>query len=305
MKYIAFCDILSEKEGEVMEFLQLKYFQHAAKTENFSRTAESYHVPPSCVSLSVKRLERELDTKLFDRTSNKLTLNENGRILLESVENIFAELERVKNILLDNADEPSGKIHILIMTNRRIMTQIISEFRNRYRNVSFIIDLDVRKDFKRYDIIISDRIIERNDFSYRDFVSEEIRLAVDCTNPIASRTQIDVNMLKKEKFICLTPNHSLRKITDTLCEQAGFSPDIVIECDDPFYIREYVKMGMGVSLVPVFSWQNQFDDSVSLIKINAGVERHSKIYTNMNASPSAKFFAKYIAIPTNHKEGRA
>ena len=43
-----------------MELLQLTYFCDAAETENFSRTAQRFTVPPSNISQSIKRLETEL-----------------------------------------------------------------------------------------------------------------------------------------------------------------------------------------------------------------------------------------------------
>ena len=58
--------------------LQLRYFYESAKTESFAKTAEKYMVPASSVSASVKRLEQELETSLFDRTSNKIKLNDKG-----------------------------------------------------------------------------------------------------------------------------------------------------------------------------------------------------------------------------------
>ena len=47
-----------------MELLQLMYFCDAAETENFSRTAKKYHVPPSDISQSIKRLELELSAEV-------------------------------------------------------------------------------------------------------------------------------------------------------------------------------------------------------------------------------------------------
>ena len=77
-----------------MELLQLRYFYESAKNENFAKTAEKYMVPPSSVSASVKRLEDELGCKLFDRRSNRITLNENGMQLQNSLSVIFDELDQ-------------------------------------------------------------------------------------------------------------------------------------------------------------------------------------------------------------------
>ena len=279
-----------------MEFLQLKYFLHSAKTENFSHTAEKFRVPPSSVSISIKKLETELGVKLFDRKSNKLMLNEKGRVFLTYVENMFRELDETISALKNLEGQPDGKIRMLVNTNRRTITKIISEFRSSYPNVSFSIDLDESKDYKNYDIVITDSIIDNGSFEQYDFISEEIMLACHSRNPLSSRKNITMDILRNEKFISLPQNHSLRNITDKLCSQAGFLPDIVIECDDPFYIREYLKMEMGISIVPLFSWENQLDNSISLIRINDGVFRNSKLYVNKNAPEIARFFAQHIKV---------
>ena len=73
-----------------MEFLQLRYFYESAKNESFALTAKKHMVPTSSVSASVKRLENELGTKLFDRSSNRITLNEKGFVFFGMVEDIFS-----------------------------------------------------------------------------------------------------------------------------------------------------------------------------------------------------------------------
>ncbi len=277
-----------------MEFLQLKYFQHAAKTENFSHTAKHFMVPPSSISLTIKRLESELGTCLFDRYGNTVKLNQKGQVFLTSVNNIFAELTAAKNNLNKLTGTPFGIIRMLVITNRRIITEIISNFRAEYPDISFILDMSKKNSYSNYDIIVTDADINTDNFYSKKFVDEEILLAVPSSNPISSKHQIEMRALKEESFISFSPDHSLRNITNDLCSQAGFSPNIVIECNDPFYIREYVKMGMGISLVPSLSWKNQFDTSVMLLKINDGICRHSRIYVNNNSSYSAGFFAQYM-----------
>ncbi len=276
-----------------MEFLQLEYFRHAARTENFSHTAKTFMVPPSSVSSTIKKLETELGVKLFDRQGNTIRLNEKGRLFLKSVDNIFSELVVAKNNMC-SGEKPSGTIRVLVMTNRRLMTKIISEFNTQYPDVSFVLDLSENNSYTNYDIIITDAILDNDNFYSENFLTEEICLAVPKSNPISFRRQVAMYALKNEKFISFSVNHSLRDITNSLCRQAGFSPDIIVECDDPFYIRECVKLGMGVSIVPAYSWKSQFDDSVSLLKINDGVYRESRIYVNTQAPNSAKFFAQYI-----------
>ncbi|MBQ3124603.1 MAG: LysR family transcriptional regulator [Clostridia bacterium] len=282
-----------------MEFLQLTYFQHAARTENFSHTATHFRVPPSSVSSSIKKLEDELETKLFDRSANRLILNENGKRFLKSVDNIFSELDRAKNDISDMSGKPSGKIHLLINNNRMTMTGIIADFRNKYPDISFILDFDGDKAYTDYDMIITDETITSNAFESFDFISEEVMLAVHKTNPISERDEITMSELENEKFICLHKNYSLRTFTDILCRSACISPDIVIECDDPQCIRDYLIMGMGVSLFPTVSWQRQTHPSIKLLRVDGGVYRNSKIYISRKSSLSTRIFLEHIKNSTS------
>ena len=78
-----------------MEMLQLKYFFESAKNESFAKTAEKFMVPTTSVSASVKRLEQELGCKLFDRQSNSITLNANGKRMQQALCVVFSELEMI------------------------------------------------------------------------------------------------------------------------------------------------------------------------------------------------------------------
>lgn len=79
-----------------MELQQLKYFKTAAETEKISAAAEALYLSAPALSTSIARLEKELDTTLFDRTGNRIALNEQGAILLRHVNRIFDELEEAK-----------------------------------------------------------------------------------------------------------------------------------------------------------------------------------------------------------------
>ena len=84
-----------------MEILQLKYFYESAKNQSFSKTAQKYMVPVSSVSASVKRLEKELRTSLFNRTGNRITLNEKGEQFFLSTKRALDELYSGVNAVLE------------------------------------------------------------------------------------------------------------------------------------------------------------------------------------------------------------
>ena len=273
-----------------MEILQLKYFQHAAKCENISHTAKNFMVPASSVSAAVKKLETELGVSLFDRTANSLKLNQNGQIFLNAIDLCEKQINKAKIDILNLSEVPHGEIKLLILTNRKQITESIVKFKADYPDVNFSISHSDFENRDKYDIMISDRSTDNDLFEIKEFVNEEIFLAVHKSSPIKGKS-VSLKSLKKEKFICMPKGRQLREYMDKCFKNASISPEVVIECSDPYYIREYVKAGLGVTFFPSVSWSNQTDESIRLVKIESGLFRTSYLHINRSCSNIARMFA--------------
>ena len=86
-----------------MELLQLKYFKTVAETEKISDAAQALFISAPALSTSIARLEKELGTKLFDRTNNRIKLNRQGHIFLRYVNQVFSTLDSAKTELRQSA----------------------------------------------------------------------------------------------------------------------------------------------------------------------------------------------------------
>ena len=82
-----------------MELIQLKYFKTVAQTGKISDAAQALFISSPALSTSISRLEKELGVTLFDRTGNRITLNQQGQIFLRYVNQIFSNLECAKTEL--------------------------------------------------------------------------------------------------------------------------------------------------------------------------------------------------------------
>ena len=230
-----------------MEFLQLQYFFDSARTENFAKTAEKYLVPPSSVSASVKRLEKELGCKLFDRQSNKITLNENGRRLQRSLSIVFDELEHVKAGFNDPFCQRT-KIKLLIKSIRSLITDAIIEYHKTHPNVYFetIFDMD-ESNTENYDLIIdeqSDCYVGLNKF---ELCSKRLRMLISKDYPLFNRS-ITLSQLHNQRFVTMGKDSRMHKILLRVCKNAGFTPNIVMETNDAKCFEKCIAKGMGIGL---------------------------------------------------------
>jgi DNA-binding transcriptional LysR family regulator len=98
-----------------MELTDLRHFANVADAGSFSRGAVLSHVTTPAVSKSVRKLEDELDVRLFERTTRRVALTAEGRSLLERVTRIFGELDSLRAELEGRAGKIEGELRIAAM----------------------------------------------------------------------------------------------------------------------------------------------------------------------------------------------
>lgn len=79
-----------------MKLSQLQYFKAVAEAGRISLAAKKLFISAPALSIAIANLENELGTKLFERTSNRVVLNEQGKVYLECVNQILADLDKAK-----------------------------------------------------------------------------------------------------------------------------------------------------------------------------------------------------------------
>lgn len=251
-----------------MEFLQLTYFCAAARNQNFSLTAKQFGVPPSDISQSIKRLEAELSTPLFDRSANRIRLNSCGAVFYEKASEALALLDDAKREAIDNGRQADNRIRICVNTNRRVVMQAIEKFKRLSPGTEIIAQTGPSRDGEEFALIVTADDVAISAMVREKLLAEEISLAVCRTAPLAMQacsTPLDRQALAGEVFITMNENHSLCRITRQICADLGFTPHIAMQSDDPHYVRKCVELGLGVAFVPSISWRGQLADNIVLL----------------------------------------
>ncbi len=246
-----------------MELLQLKYFCDAAQTQNFSKTAKNFLVPPSNISQTIKRLETELETPLFERQANKISLNDSGLLFYKNAKSALDLLEDAKKSLTNSINTETIKINIHI--TRRVVMEVIENFRKMYPEIFFITVHNADNASDEFDIIVTDKEL---DLPYlKTKAAEENFLLAYNKNSFLLSNRISPHEIKELPFITMGSGNSIHENTLKICNNLGFMPHIVLQSEDPFYIRKCIELGLGISIVPGLSWYGQFSENIALKNI--------------------------------------
>lgn len=258
-----------------MDIRTLKYFHTVAKYQQFTRAAEELHISQPSLSNAIKRLEQELDCKLFERSTKKLMLTEPGQILYRHTNNVLVEFENIHKEMDDAKNIGEGNIHIgMIESFRYFMAPIIYHFKKAYPNIRLKIrDMgpeEIEQSLKTYNIHIgiTSKTNNENEFIYDPIFQERYVLITPIDHPFKHLSQVEISELKDEMFIHSLEGFDVRNIFIRECQEVGFTPKYEYEAESLETIHSLVEIGLGLSVVPESFLERHPSHKVKIVYLN-------------------------------------
>ncbi|QDY78667.1 LysR family transcriptional regulator [Streptomyces qinzhouensis] len=237
---------------------RLAYFAEVARHEHVTRAAQEIGVPQSTLSRAVVRLERDLGVTLFARTGRTVSLTPAGRTFLSSVERALAEVERAAESVRADADPRAGKVAFgfLHTMGSETVPGLLRAFRADHPRVRFTLVQNYGEAMLgglrtgELDLCLTSPLPDAPDLIGRRLDEQRLRLVVPDDHRLAGRRRIRLAEAADDVFVTLEPGYGLRRITDDLCAQAGFTPKVAFEGEETETLRGLVAAGLGVALLP-------------------------------------------------------
>ena len=95
-----------------MELRQLRAVEAVARHRHFTRAAEELHVAQSALSHQIRRLEHELGTALFERTSRRVSPTEAGQAIAARARRVLAEVDAARQEVDELRGVARGRIWV-------------------------------------------------------------------------------------------------------------------------------------------------------------------------------------------------
>ncbi|EJL31389.1 LysR family transcriptional regulator [Brevibacillus sp. BC25] len=243
-----------------MDLLQMKYFMTVARLEHMTKAAEVLNISQPSLSIMIARLEERVGVPLFDRHGRKIRLNQFGKVYAEHVEQIFQVLEQGESIVRDMAGLNKGCISLAVsITN--VIPELLGKFLRQYPDVQFRQVFEPTPVVKKMlengeiDLCIASGEFDSPNLEWQPLITEEIYLVVPENHHLVGQETVPLALLKDEHFLNVRQGFWLRSFMDEQCLQAGFTPKVIFEVDEPDAIVSLIRQGIGLCFIPQTSWE--------------------------------------------------
>lgn len=240
-----------------MDLAELQVFVAVANERSFSRAAARLHRTQPAVSQAVRRLEAELDERLFDRSSQGGRLTEAGEILLDYAQRLTRLKDEAEGAVRELQDLRRGRV--LIGANEgavHVLLPVIERFRRAHPHAQ----AEVRRVPARQ---MAREVLGRSlDFGVFSFPprerglralplgEDELVMLISPSHPLAGRARITMEEFGRQTVIAHNEASPARERVLRLYEQRHAAINIQIGLPSLDGIKRAVEMGLGVALLP-------------------------------------------------------
>jgi len=251
-----------------MELRNIRYFLAVAEELNFRRAAERLFITQPSLSAQLKKLEEEIDARLLDRDTHRVSLTAAGRSFAESGRRILRDVEDCARTVRRIARGEMGRLSVAFVPSlgHGLLPRIMRRYRRQFPQMELhLVEMDTPQQIEaigdnRLDVGFIGLGIGTNtasDIKMETVVEERLMAVLPEDHPLLANGQrqlksLRLSSLANERFV-LAARHSAPLYNPwviLLCQQAGFQPQVIQETGQPVTVLNYVAAGIGVSILP-------------------------------------------------------
>ena len=251
-----------------MELRQIGTFINAAQYESFTKSSEALGYTQSAVTIQIKLLEEELETKLFDRMGKKCKLTPKGREFLNYAYEIMNAANNAK-LSMKTGDEPDGELTVGTLDSicYAKLPAVIHYFRQHHPKVNLHIitgsppDLIDMMEHNKVDLIyILDEPLYNNNWHKAMEIPEPIVFVASPGLELGTGGALRFDDLMEQPFFLTEKGANYHLILDKYLAARGRSIVPCFENSNPDFILKMLKENDGVSFLPYFCVENDIEE---------------------------------------------
>ncbi|MBP7456004.1 MAG: LysR family transcriptional regulator [Ottowia sp.] len=298
-----------------MTLTELKYIVAVAREKHFGKAAEACFVSQPTLSVAVKKLEDELELKLFERSAGEVTVTPLGDEIVRQAQSVLEQAAEIKEIAKRGKDPLGGplKLGVIYTIGPYLLPDLVRQ------NIALTpqMPLMLQENFTvrllemlrtgEIDCAILAEPFPDTGLAIAPLYDEPFMAALPAGHALAAGDSVSSDQLKREHMLLLGTGHCFRDHVLQVCpEFARFSSNTEgirksFEGSSLETIKHMVAAGMGVTLVPRLAVP---PEALAAAEPDApGVVRYLPIHDDGGAPPTRRVvlawrrsFTRYEAI---------
>ena len=247
-----------------MTLTELKYIVAVAREKHFGKAAEACFVSQPTLSVAVKKLEDELDLKLFERSAGEVTVTPLGEEIVRQAQSVLEQAAEIKEIAKRGKDPLGGplRLGVIYTIGPYLLPELVR--RNIARTPQMPLMLQENFTARLLEMLRTGEIdcailaepFPDTGLAMAPLYDEPFMAALPSSHPLAQGQKVTTEQLKKEHMLLLGTGHCFRDHVLQVCpEFARFTSHAEgirknFEGSSLETIKHMVAAGMGVTLVP-------------------------------------------------------
>jgi LysR family hydrogen peroxide-inducible transcriptional activator len=242
-----------------MTLTQLKYIVALDTHRSFSKAADYCNVSQPSLSTQVQKLEDELETIIFDRSTSPIIPTDIGERLVAQARNTLREMDEIKDIAINAQDDVSGQLRVGIIPSLAIylIPLFLKEFIASYPKVTLIFSegtrslLFERLQREEIDIAIAPSPSYKHSFNEKNLFYEPFVAYISKHHRLYHKNKINIKDLCTDDILLLNQDHCMASQTDDLIDRLPESENpILFDSGNLETLKALVETDYSMTLLP-------------------------------------------------------
>jgi DNA-binding transcriptional LysR family regulator len=243
-----------------MELRHLRTIEAVARHGSLTRAGEELYLSQSAISQQIRRLELELGFDVFRRTSRRVELTAEGRVILACAHRVLAEVDGLHIELEEMTGLLRGQLRIggVYPTGPYDVFGMLADFRAAHPEVAVHMIEDtqdgvleaLRTDELDCAFTALNPDTLGDEFAATLLWEEEFVVALPPGHPLCARPRITFQELAAEDLIAYRDNSALRRRLERTMAGLGLEPRNAFVCTEMAAVRALTSKGLGVAVIP-------------------------------------------------------
>lgn len=278
-----------------MNIQQFHYIIAVSETRHFEKASQKCFITQSTLSTMISKFEKEIGIEIFDRTQKPVGITNEGRIIIQQIEQILHKIEELAEITKEIKGEVRGKIRIGCIPTiapylfPTFLQNFAESFPNLFIEVKELTTGEINRQINTRELdigLISTPLLDKNIIEYEVYEEPFVLFQISDLPHTSEKTTLAE--LNPKNFWLLEEGHCMRNQVLELCSlnQNKINPsyNINFKAGSIDSLLRFVRANKGKTLLPYLAtldlpekektYLKYFKDPVPSRKVGLVVHKH-------------------------------